>query len=1819
MVAIPQIVTEDRASGAQIIDGSLKFVQSIKTYLKRTPGSAGNRRTWTYSAWIIRGDQASSERGLFSTFGSSHPTTALKFGSSQVLEFLDYQSGYICQKITNQVFRDTSWYHIVIAIDTTLTTAEDRFKLYVNGERVTSFGTSTNVSSQNQELDWNSATEHNLFMHGDENTPYDGMGAQTYFIDGAALEPESFGFTDPLTNTWRPKKYNHRTDLYGVTWSSALVGDASGFQSAALAADGFDGEVGSSDNQYAQNNTGSNPSTITFTPVGGIKFNSSIQVYLINADNTVNVNGEGAQTIAANQWVTVKTGSGTLSTLVFSRASTSGASFSAIRVDGHILIDAQNDNSFYLPLDGNSPIGQDKSGNGNNWTPVNFGGSVALDNPIVSGALPILNTTQGGTQAAVGVRTDAYAQGDPNNPLSRNYSINTTATGGFSGSYPKTNLFDGQSPSDSNRAEAASNDDPINITFDPPITVSSTISLWSGKSSTRYQINDSGSYTTYSDAVGSYKDISHSGSLSNIKILHGSGGQAAGISAIKIDGTQLIDSVGLVLALPLVGSNADVSNSINSTSTTKVMTNVGNAAASFAVSNFYTGSFEFDGSGDGITCPDNTDFEFGSGDFTVECWAKQNSTSGFDVFVGKYGGSSDGEFILGKNANTPTFYWQDSSGNANINATNFRGNTSDWYHIAGVREGDVFTLYVNGICENSTTDATTIKTTSNKLTIGIENDESSSAFDGYLQDVRIYKGVAKYSGTTVGTQYFIPPATNPDILPDTPSGVSGGSKLAKITDGAVAFDGTNDYLSVADSSDLELGDSDFTIEGYYYISSLSAIRSLYAKRANSSSYGTSWYVSTNGSIAIALSTDGSDWTLDSSSSAGVVVTNKWHHLAVTRSGTSVKQFVDGVEVDSGTLSGSIHDNSSAVTIGVSGEDESFDFSGFMSNVRVIKGTALYTTNFTPPSAPLTNVTNTKLLCCQSNRTSGAAAVSPNISGVNDGTVWSSLVTGPTRKEDRVANAFNGSTSSPGAIAAYPGTLTFAPGLTGLTSVRIYGYHAGSGVTLHVNGAAQSPSSGQSFDITISTSTLDSIVWTATDGFNYMRLDAVVVDGTTLIDPVVGPDDSNEAATNFNPFNTDINTVRGQESGYATWNLLNGPSNVTYSDGNLFGSQSGTDTKPITATLASPSGKYYCEIIWVSGSYFRAGIQNVDVLSSDFGGDANGIRWTNAGDVAGGGGTIYDSTVSTYAVHDVLGIAWDNDNGRFYVSKNGVWQGGYDPSHSTTPLASYTAGLPFTAACTTGTNAITFKANFGQKPFKFSPPDGFQPLNLASTRPENVIVRPDQFIGAKTFAIPSGGSGGSVTLDNDFDMVWTKNTTNDSTNHVLQDSVRGYGDNKNLHPNLTVAQTSTNNITAVNGRTLTIGSNTNYYDNNVAWSWRAGGSKNTFNVDDVGYASASDVGMNVGGQNDNTFNTDVVWSDHITPSDTANKTRGFNGNTSDPVFDNGSLSSGQYITFTPPTPIAYTKSVAIYTGGVSGMTYQFNGGSATSIDASARTVIATGSGTFTSFALTRNTTTVHGWAAIEIDGKILLDNGVTPASDYPSIASVACSVGTKQGFSIIQYQGNGSRDQSIAHGLTQAPDFSIIKNMDGTNNWVVFHRSVTTTNQKVFYLNTTGAVADYSNGSYTWWHLLPDATVFYIGDTGTAINNGSNDMISYHWHDVPGLQKFGSFEGNGSADGPFVELGFKPAVVILKNVDNYGTGYDWFMFDNQRDESNPCSNVLLTNSSDNASSSNSIDFLSNGFKLRATTNGINLNAHTIVYAAWAEVPTANLFGGQSNAR
>ena len=147
---------------------------------------------------------------------------------------------------------------------------------------------------------------------------------------------------------------------------------------------------------------------------------------------------------------------------------------------------------------------------------------------------------------------------------------------------------------------------------------------------------------------------------------------------------------------------------------------------------------------------------------------------------------------------------------------------------------------------------------------------------------------------------------------------------------------------------------------------------------------------------------------------------------------------------------------------------------------------------------------------------------------------------------------------------------------------------------------------------------------------------------------------------------------------------------------------------------------------------------------------------------------------------------------------------------------------------------------------------------------------------------------------------------------------------------------------------------------------------------------------------------------------------------------------------------------------------------------------------------------------------------------------------------------------------------------------------------------------------------PTSLVFFTEHDYST--NENEDYIAYCWHDVPGLQKFGKYEGNGSTDGPYVELGFRPALVILKNIDNYSTGYEYFVFDSKRNTVNVMDKALKLELNATDVTADAIDFLSNGFKHRyADTAGYTNYSATYVYAAWAEAPSFNWYGGPSNAR
>ena len=198
---------------------------------------------------------------------------------------------------------------------------------------------------------------------------------------------------------------------------------------------------------------------------------------------------------------------------------------------------------------------------------------------------------------------------------------------------------------------------------------------------------------------------------------------------------------------------------------------------------------------------------------------------------------------------------------------------------------------------------------------------------------------------------------------------------------------------------------------------------------------------------------------------------------------------------------------------------------------------------------------------------------------------------------------------------------------------------------------------------------------------------------------------------------------------------------------------------------------------------------------------------------------------------------------------------------------------------------------------------------------------------------------------------------------------------------------------------------------------------------------------------------------------------------------------------------------------------------------------------------------------------------------------------------------------MPHGLLEAPSFVIVKALnEASRHWLIWHKDL---NDDAAMLFNTGIPAGSRFGPNA-----PTSNVF--GVYGGQGNRGTTDFIGYCWHDVPGLQKFGSYTGNGNADGPFIELGFKPAIFWMKAAS--GSGANWVIIDSKRPGYNSDQNTLCPNldNGENASGATTNDILSNGFKVRGTTDR-NANGVTYIYCAWAEAPSINLYGAQANAR
>jgi hypothetical protein len=263
---------------------------------------------------------------------------------------------------------------------------------------------------------------------------------------------------------------------------------------------------------------------------------------------------------------------------------------------------------------------------------------------------------------------------------------------------------------------------------------------------------------------------------------------------------------------------------------------------------------------------------------------------------------------------------------------------------------------------------------------------------------------------------------------------------------------------------------------------------------------------------------------------------------------------------------------------------------------------------------------------------------------------------------------------------------------------------------------------------------------------------------------------------------------------------------------------------------------------------------------------------------------------------------------------------------------------------------------------------------------------------------------------------------------------------------------------------------------------------------------------------------------------------------------------------------------------------------TSFDSNGFTVGSTSSTNF----MNASASTLVGWQWKAGGSSVTNTNG--------SITSTV-NAGVTQGFSIVTYTGNGSAGATIGHGLGVAPSLIMLKSRSAAVNWVVYLAPLGNTGS--MYLNLTNAFTTVA----TWNNTTPTSSVFSVNGAGYYVNDSGATYVAYCFTPVVGYSAFGTYLGNGSADGSFVYCGFRPRWIMIRITD--ATTYSWLIFDTTRMQYNSQAYGTYADLSiaeqDLLALGYPFDILSNGFKPRVNWGYTNANGYTYFYAAFAENP------------
>ena len=426
---------------------------------------------------------------------------------------------------------------------------------------------------------------------------------------------------------------------------------------------------------------------------------------------------------------------------------------------------------------------------------------------------------------------------------------------------------------------------------------------------------------------------------------------------------------------------AGTDNQVDASTSTHTITETGNVTST-ALTPYHPGGYStyFDGTGDYLSTASNSVFDLaGSIAWTIEGWFYWSSLTGEQTLVEKFtGGNGPGWTLYKLNSSNAIGFFSGSS--ATFSNSIGTVTSGQWHHVAITRdEAGTTRGFLDGTLNATGTYSIGNNSTGN-LYIGARNG-SSNYMNGYVRDVRIVKGTALYTSSFTPPNEQLTAITNTSLLACHLPYIADGSSndhaitvagntstkrfapydylgYAKATHGgSVYFDGTGDYLTTPTNADFAYGTGDFTIEAWVNIPSAPSNYKYILGQATVST-GLGLYIQSG---VYKLYGGGN---LIVQSSVGYTL-NVWQHIAIARSGTTLKMFLNGAEVGSATNSlNAASGSSNGLTIGRWLEaPDTQTWLGYIADVRVVKGTALYTSAFTAPTQPLTAISGTSLLTC----------------------------------------------------------------------------------------------------------------------------------------------------------------------------------------------------------------------------------------------------------------------------------------------------------------------------------------------------------------------------------------------------------------------------------------------------------------------------------------------------------------------------------------------------------------------------------------------------------------------------------------------------------------------------------------------------------------------------------------------------------------------------------------------------------------------------------------------------------------------------------------